>query len=155
MISVGFSGTRLGMSEKQWDMTQQVLYLVSAGDTFSAHHGDCIGADSEFHASCMASQRARVVLHPGPIAELRAMCVGAVSERVALPFLVRNRAIVDAADVLIAAPLELEPQKQGGTWHTIGLARFALKHHLRALYVVGRDGKLLDHTTWNRKVEAR
>jgi hypothetical protein len=152
MISIGFSGTRSGMSEPQWDVVQQVLYLVSSADVFSAHHGDCIGSDAEFHASCMASSRARVILHPGPVASLRAFSVGATSERVALPFLVRNRAIVDASDVLIAAPMEYEPQASGGTWHTIGLARQALRRHLRALYVVGRDGELLDHTSWKEAV---
>lgn len=61
----------------------------------------------------------------------------------------RNAAIVAAAQILIAAPLQDEPQRRGGTWATIGVARRALRDgKLRALYVVGRDGQMLDHSRW-------
>ncbi len=51
--------------------------------------------------------------------------------------------------IMIAAPFENEPQKRGGTWATIGMARRALKAGtLGKLYVVGRGGELLRHEEW-------
>lgn len=124
----------------------QVMYLIrsSRGDMFFvAHHGDCVGADDQFHHLVRRFAAARIVVHPGPVGEMSAHCTG--DERLdPMPHMKRNQAIVNASKVMICAPFEDTPQKRGGTWATIAMAQKALRRGLlNALHVVGRDGQLL------------
>lgn len=149
VIHVGFSGTRHGTTTAQLVKVINVLAMVTHGETaYAAHHGACFGADAEFHAVCMSTSRSRVSLHPCDIPAMRAECCGAFEIMDEMPPLKRNRAIVNASQIMIAAPYENEPQRRGGTQSTIRLAQRMLNFHLRALYVVGREGQLLDHTRW-------
>lgn len=148
-LHIGFTGTRHGMSAEQFHMVRRLIIEASDGEVFFAHHGDCVGADAEFHEICSTlCGQCLVTVHPGPISDLSAGCT--CTERLApQPHMRRNAAIVAASQVMIAAPYESEPQKRGGTWATIGMAVRALKRgSLRTLYVVGRDGVLLDHGAW-------
>ena len=89
------------------------------------HHGDCVGADEQFHDLCEMAG-VPVVLHPPEDDKLRAFCKGAVRVEPPRPFLVRNRVIVDICELLIAAPYEViepAPQRGQGTWSTIRYAR--------------------------------
>lgn len=145
---IGFTGTRFGMTAAQL-ATVRALLAEHAPNGGTAHHGDCVGADAELHELARAAGL-RVVIHPGPPDDLahQAGCAGD-ERREPMTHMRRNRAIVDAADLVIAAPFEDEPQERGGTWKTIEMARKALRRgSLRALYVVGRAGAVLDHTAW-------
>ena len=115
---VGFTGTRVGMTPAQRAALIEALRCMGA-TTF--HHGDCVGADAEAHAAIrIYLPHICIHIHP-PVAEsLRAGCQGDVAHP-PLPYLVRNRQIVAASQLLIAAP-RATPSQRGGTWYTIRYA---------------------------------
>ena len=115
---VAFTGTRRGVTLPQSQALTTWLDRCVRG-TFL--HGDCIGADA------YAAQRARdlgwmVECYPCTIAAKRAYAGGHVIHDPAPP-LVRNRAMVDRCDVLVACPGEAIEQLRSGTWATIRYAR--------------------------------
>lgn len=114
--SVGFSGTRKGMSENQKYAVREVLDGLAA---LTLHHGDCVGADAEAHEIAVACGFLTVA-HPPENPSLRAYC-RTDGKMLPLPYLERDRAIVDATYMLIAAPESATPDK-GGTWYTIRYA---------------------------------
>ncbi len=128
MIHIGFTGTRHGMTDAQRRVVDTVICEIIGGDVclnVSAHHGDCVGADAEFHKIAV-QYGARTVGHL-PIDEaFRARCVFD-EERPPLHHMARNRAIVESADRMIACPHEMFEQKYGGTWATIRMTRKAKK----------------------------
>ena len=116
---VGFTGTRQGMTGFQREVVRKVLLTA-----MEAHHGDCQGADAEFHELATAGG-IETVIHPPEDDKLRAWCRGDMV-LLAKPYLERNKDIVDLVDVLVACPKEAkEPRiKRGsGTWQCIGYAR--------------------------------
>jgi hypothetical protein len=123
MTILGFTGTQHGMTDAQHRGFINVIdwFVASRGEF---HHGDCVGADAEAHAV------ARVRLwfmygHPPSNPSKRAFCAcDALADP--FPYLVRNQAIVDAAEYLIAvprAPEEHTSQRRSGTWFTVRRAR--------------------------------
>lgn len=116
---LGFTGSRWGMSHAQL----AALAGVMTEDWEEVHHGDCVGADAECHALAEAVAL-RTVVHPPSDERLRAFCPGDV----VLPpasYVVRDRAIVAACDVLVACPREAVAVPRSGTWLTINLGRAA------------------------------
>lgn len=136
---VGFTGTRQGMTGLQRDNLSKLL--DGLGDlVHEFHHGDCVGADSQAHdAACKRS--IQIVIHPGNDPKTRAW---RDSDRVAhpRPMLSRNRDIVDASDLLIAAPNTPE-RLHSGTWSTI---RYAIRRGVR-YYILHPDGSLTTTNT--------
>lgn len=129
MIHVGFTGTRFGMSEKQF-FTVLGLMATEGGlfhGAVTGHHGDCVGADSQFHDICRRLE-IRVIGHPPVDQEHRAFC-RFDEERPLLTHMKRNRAIVAESQIMIATPYDpAEPgELVGGTWKTVGMTRKALK----------------------------
>lgn len=126
----GFTGTRAGMT---WAQKQEVRRLLTSAS--SAHHGDCVGADADFHEMCL-ELGVPVFIHPPSDNRQRAFCKGAFMVLKPLPYLARNRIIVDRCEQLIAIPKEQEEPNPGraggGTWMTV---RYARK--------VGRPGHLI------------
>lgn len=117
---VGFTGTRAGMTRKQ-----QAIVRAELVGAEMAHHGDCIGADAQFHAICL-ELGVPVTLHPPTNPKQRAWCQGAAYVMPAKPYLTRNKNIVDISTVLVGAPkehLEPTPARGQGTWSTIRYAR--------------------------------
>lgn len=115
ILSIGFSGTRLGMSDVQKD----TLYKLLAKHDGIFHHGDCIGADAEAH------DIARVLgwtihIHPPIDSRLRAFKNGNSSSQ-PKDYHARNRDIVDGCQYLIACPKSR--QEIGGTWYTINYSK--------------------------------
>ena len=94
------------------------------GNTEEAHHGDCIGADAQFHY--IFNFLVKVMhAHPCDIEKLRANCAADVIHEIKPP-LERNRDIVRSIDILIAAPAQDNEIRRGsGTWATIRYARKA------------------------------
>lgn len=159
---IGFTGTRHGMSTEQRDAVDAIVAEMFGAVT--AHHGLCVGADEEFQAITRV-RGIDVIGHPGPDWPHGDLCARVVCLDVLdpLPHMKRNAAIVAASSIMIAAPHEPEPQPcggtwgtelarpptRGGTWATIGMARKALRAgKLQRLYVVGRNGQLMDHERW-------
>lgn len=115
---VGFTGSRAGMSPGQLAALRVLL-----ADAAEFHHGDCVGADAQAHGIAL-EMGVPIVLHPPSDARLRAYCAGAGMEMPEAPYLVRNRAIVNATDILVAAPDGPE-RVRSGTWATVRYARSA------------------------------
>jgi hypothetical protein len=117
---LGFTGTRQGMTAIQ---KSHFLRIILEGNIEEFHHGDCIGADEQAHdivrqylPSC------RIVIHPPSNLSKRAFLKGDVM-LTPLPYMVRNRAIVDATWELIAAPFSSIEILRSGTWSTVLYAR--------------------------------
>ena len=126
MWQFGFTGTRHGMTPLQRAGVAAILQQVAGTGGFVAHHGDCIGADAEFHDLCRELPQSFIIVHPGPLDDLpnQARRVGD-ERRLPAPHMRRNKNIVKASTVMIAAPFELTQQEHGGTWRTIDMARTA------------------------------
>lgn len=132
---LGFTGTRKGMSTAQRNACADMLKAAS-----EAHHGDCKGADAEFHELALAAD-VPVVIHPPTDPKHRAWCKGAVRVEPEAPYLQRNRAIMRASDIAIGCPaenIEPAPARGQGTWSAI---RFARKRNAGLVVVVLPDGR--------------
>jgi len=120
-MKVGFTGTQEGMSVRQRKKLISVLRALSVPypiDEF--HHGDCIGADKQFHE--IVNDPERTYIHP-PINEVkRAWCYSKHILK-SKPYLDRNHDIVNSTDVLIVAPKTNQEVLRSGTWATL---RYAL-----------------------------
>lgn len=141
-MKLGFTGTRDGMTEPQ---RITVLELIKRFSPREAHHGDCVGADEQFHDLCdqLNPYRAEdiwIVTHPPRLRTLRAFCEGH-EERPAKDYMPRNFDIVDECEVLIIAPKqERKPAKLkgSGTWQTEDYA----ERKRREVYIVYPSGKI-------------
>jgi hypothetical protein len=118
---IGFTGTQLGMTFYQRRKIREQLQLMKPTE---AHHGDCIGADQDFHILCR-ELNIPVVIHPPNIDAKRAFCEGEEVREVKQPkpYLDRNHDIVDASDIILATPAEAHEITRSGTWATIRYAR--------------------------------
>jgi hypothetical protein len=147
-LSIGFTGTRHGMTVEQLRTLEWLLdELARTEPVFAAHHGDCVGADAQFHdllADLTGDHTIHIVVHPGPAYDT-ARQAGRVGHerRDPLPHLMRNHNIVTESTVVIAAPRELDEQR-GGTWATIRMARRAGK----PLAIVHPRGRVLERERW-------
>lgn len=151
IIHIGFTGTRHGMSSEQHArLVLEIDRVVDIDDWFIAHHGDCVGADAEFHAIVRPLPNGQIVIHPGLSSDSLVMagCLGDWN-RPANTYLARNQDIVNESHVMFAAPPTNQMHEYGGTWRTIRMATAALKKgKLRELCVIGRSGQILDHSKW-------
>lgn len=120
-MHVGFTGTREGMTSDQRRAVRDILARLV---TFRvAHHGDCIGADAEFHEA--ARLLYAIHIHPPADDRKRAFCKLRPGDTVTRPkpFLDRNRDIVHASLRMVAGPKEKVEQLHSGTWSTIRYTR--------------------------------
>jgi len=143
MRSIGFTGTRVGMTWRQFRMVSQVLrdYYGSrdlATEKPRIHLGDCLGADMETFA--LAEQLGfHTVGHLPASKEHRAFCSYDEICGAADTYMNRNRHIVQESNTLLAAPKGFEPEQRSGTWATI---RYAGKVG-RLVTVVFPDGLVM------------
>ena len=137
---VGFTGTQSGMTKQQ---AASCRGLLNYGGVRVIHHGDCIGADAEFHhlfiklrntgdtylrdGKVVHGWDGEIVIHPPNHAGKRAFCTAPktfkLTELPSKPYLERNEDIVAESDWLIACPKESEETLRSGTWATIRDAR--------------------------------
>ncbi len=136
MIVYGFTGTRHGMTLPQM---VSVLDLLWENTVTELHHGMCMGADTQAHYLAKVLEIS-CHKHPGP--NKSGFCDGGISYEV-LPFLERNRIIVDRSSGLIAAPQHYEKPEShpGGTWYTY---QYALDTN-KITYLVLPDGEIKCH----------
>jgi ribA/ribD-fused uncharacterized protein len=133
-MRIGFTGTRHGMNDCQLLTLKRVIGGVDSVE--SVHHGDCVGADCQFHQTCR-ERSFSVVLHPPIQQQNRAWCSGASAIRPSLGYLQRDHQIVDESDILIATPDGIE-KLRSGTWATV---RYARKCNLPIL-IIRPDGNV-------------
>lgn len=115
---IGFTGSRTGMSVNAYKKLQEFL---NANEIIEGHHGDCIGADTTFHRE-LEQRNVKIVIHPPDNDQLRAFNNSQYMMPVK-PYLMRNKDIVKACDVLIAFPSQYVELLKSGTWSTIRYAR--------------------------------
>ena len=133
-MRIGFTGTRRGMTQWQMQQLEKVLawLTISAamqGETRQFHHGGAVGADTQADGIAFA-YCCGVTVHPCPGVVASWIIRGVAQfnghdvemEEVFDP-LVRNRHIVYAVDVLIAAPFGDVEVARSGTWATIRYAQ--------------------------------
>lgn len=120
-MEVGFTGTKIGTSDPQLG---SLIEIVEGLDFEKAHHGDCLGADEEFHVILRTvAEHIKITGHIPDDSSQRALC-DFDEERDPYPYLVRNHHIVDASDLMIACPNGTKEIRRGsGTWATIRYAR--------------------------------
>ena len=114
----GFSGSREGLTPQQHKLLRTIVYSQLI---FRAHHGCCIGADLIFH-NIVKEEGIRVVAHPPINPSKRAHCI-ADEVRFPLPYLDRNKELVNESDILIACPNSKDENIRSGTWQTIRYAK--------------------------------
>lgn len=128
-VQVGFTGSQKGMTPAQ---RVRLYALLGELGTTDLHHGDCIGADHQAHLLAGVQDVIRLHVHPPKVKAKRAFCFGYAMYD-PKDYLVRNRHIVDATEVLIAAPAEMTEQMRGGTWMTV---RYARKQGKRVIIIL-------------------
>lgn len=120
-MKVGFTGTQKGMTK--WQSAKFLSWLMdTCPDEF--HHGCCIGADEQ--AAGFARIFSNLVVGHPPIKQDKVSHPSLVCSHETRPrqeYLVRNRAIVDETDMLVATPGTFKEIKRSGTWATIRYAR--------------------------------
>lgn len=146
LVKVGFTGTRNGMTDAQVSSVVDTLILLAGSGLKEAHHGDCVGADEEFHVAVRTIDGGvKIVGHPPINSSLRARC-DFDEERPPQAYLVRNMDIVSDATAMITAPSG--PGGKGGTWFTINRARLIG----RPLRIVWPDGSFNDENGFAGKL---
>ena len=134
-LTIGFTGTQLGMTIEQSDAVKRIVKELR-NNIEEVGHGDCIGADAEFHKIAMEF-KIPVILHPPIKDDKRAFCKGYIESFPKKDYLVRNRDIVDNSDVLLATPKSSSEEVRSGTWATI---RYALKKK-KLVIIIFPNGK--------------
>ncbi len=131
-MKVGFTGTRRGMSQYQFERI--AAFIDEHDDITEFHHGDCVGADAEAHDIFEAIDGCTIVIHPPKAFRHRAFkheryffISGKMRLHKPLPYLERNHALVDATDMLVATPFEDKEIRRSGTWATIRYAQLVDK----------------------------
>jgi hypothetical protein len=133
-LVVGFTGTQVGMTDKQ---KRTFKDLIPELNPSVFRHGDCIGADEQAHKVVRKHTHAQIIVHPPDKVDKRAFCEGDKVLAVK-PYLNRNHDIVDDSDLLIACPREFKEQLRSGTWATIRYARSKRK----PVYIIWPDGTM-------------
>ena len=139
-MDVGFTGTRKGLSEKQRKTLISQIETFKENESILGYHGDCIGADAEFH-EILVNFGFHIVIYPPFKDDFRAFCdTGTFIIKEPKSYFERNRLIVNDCDLLIACPFmenetDLENYK-GGTQYTI---EYALTRNKKVI-IIYRDG---------------
>ncbi len=134
MTVLSFTGTRRGLTHEQRSALGRLLVEI---DPSIAAHGDCVGADAEFH-DLAAEMAITIWLFPGDDPRQRAFCAKGLITMQAEPAppLDRNRVIVDNGEALVACPGGRHEEMRSGTWATV---RYARKRG-KKLWIVWPDG---------------
>lgn len=138
-MKIGFTGTQKGMTMEQKGAVHYILWEYRPEEI---HHGDCIGADAEFHKMAKVV-KIHTVIHPPIKKEKRAFCEGD-EYRPEQHYIIRNHQIVDETSVLIAAPKSNNEELRSGTWATI---RYAMGKKGVEVNIVWPNGHI---STWNK-----
>ena len=134
-MKIGFTGTQNGMTEAQIvSVTDTLLWL----DKLEFHYGDCLGADVQ--AAEIAKEQGYIIVGHPPINEYKRAFFFNNMTRTAKTFIERNHDIVDAVEVLIAAPKTAREQHRSGTWATI---RYAKRNDVKII-IINPDGSTIE-----------
>lgn len=122
-IIIGFTGTRNGLNEEQ---IKQIKLILDKYDNITVRHGDCIGADTDFHNLCLEyknKKNIKIQIHPPNDPKLRKYNKADIL-MLEKPYLERNLDIIIGCNFLIGCPFDKNNEKiRSGTWYTIRQAR--------------------------------
>ena len=136
-MKVTFTGTRKGMTPFQRELVRRLLEQLKPEYAF---HGDCIGADAEFHDEVRRlCQNCHIIGFPCHFDSQRAF-KDCDSLELPAPPLERNGRMVEEATVVIACPGEDHEVLRSGTWATIRRARKCPT--VRRYFVIGPTRKI-------------
>lgn len=139
---IAFTGTREGMSAKQ---VTAVLSLMKELQPELVYHGDCIGADTDFHNICILLRGNRT--NPGyPKLHLFPSNRSTRAHNEDYDFiepqqdpLVRDKDMAKRCDRMIACPKEFKEVLRSGTWTT---RRYGIAAN-KIIYTFLPDGSLI------------
>jgi len=146
---ISFTGTRAGMTPQQ---LERVKALMTEYKPDSICHGDCVGADEQFHELAVLWGIKHVSIRPGHDRRgrtpTRAHChLSGLTQSLGVectvyepaPYLGRDGIIAGEGDLLIATPKGYNEEWRGsGTWSTI---RQAARHY-KPVCIVYPDGSV-------------
>lgn len=143
MTTIGFTGTRHGMSVRQKHrLCRELTPLLTQDSRARFLEGDCVGADEEAAALAkFIDARTCVIALPGPGMTMRAYAPADEVRPIKTHF-ARNRDIVKECAVLLACPGEMTEQARGGTWYTINYAKKVGK----PVRILWPDGSMTYHS---------
>ena len=146
IIRGAFTGTRADMTPRQASTVQRV-YEKNIGLTH-LYHGGCHGADRTAHRLMLDTDVEEFNIYPSNVEQVewaqlevdrtvREYHKAVFIHNIDAP-LRRNRRMVDATVVLVAAPrtLSYDEERRSGTWATIRYAR----HLGKPIYIVWPNG---------------
>ena len=139
-MRLGFSGTQKGMTPAQKAAVKKIVIDLAPSEV---HHGDCVGADYEFHQIVKEVERElgieiRKVGHP-PVKQSRRAFCDFDEECEPRDYLDRNTDIAFDTDALLAAPKADVETQRSGTWSTVRRAR----SKGNPIFVVPPDGNVM------------
>ena len=132
-VHLGMTGTRDGMTK---EAKVSFCKFLEGQEITEGHHGDCKGADTDFHSE-LEKRKIRIVVHPPTNSKARSFCKGAKICK-PKPYLVRNCTIVEATEMLVAFPPTKKEILRSGTWSTI---RYAKKKR-RKIIIFHKEGSV-------------
>lgn len=124
-MKIGFTGTQDGMSVNQKRELYKHLCDLRMFEVHEFHEGDCIGADAEslLYVARLKQAGHTITTHAHPPTDQKKRAfIRTDYVYPPEPYLIRNRRIIDATDILIAAPKSDEEELREGTWATIRYA---------------------------------
>lgn len=135
---IGFTGTRKGLTPAQKTRLQEGFQRLAnhANGIWRLHHGDCVGADATAHQLAKAIG-GQIEIWPPINPKYRAWCENADKVNEPDKYLTRNKHIVNASSLLVAATGG-EEELRSGTWSTI---RYA-KEQNKLTYAVFPNGEM-------------
>ena len=141
LMSMGVTGSRYRPGSDQLHGFGGVLVALLWRGVWEFRHGACVGADEEMAARSSA-RGLWTVAHPPINERLLSSRALEVSDELedADEYLARNRAIVDAVDVLVALPRRFVEERRSGTWATVRYSRQVLT----PVVIVWPDGTVDD-----------
>lgn len=120
-LKIGITGTRKGGSMYQVFLLDTILERVIPEQS-EVHHGDCVGFDAQAHTLALR-RNIPITIHPPTILINRAYCTPCSVLKDEEGYRQRNHNIVDACDILVAAPLtDKQAGVRSGTWMTMRYA---------------------------------
>jgi hypothetical protein len=144
---LGFTGTQASMSFQQKNVVK--AYLLS-NNISEVHHGDCIGADADFHDIVRkVKEETKIIIHPPDIDVKRAF-KDADKILDAKPYLDRNRDIVNNCDTLLVCPKTFSKELRSGTWATY---RYALKQKTKLILIIWPNGEMEPNINYETEEE--
>lgn len=121
ITNLGFTGTQHGATRAQMTKVAELL-TGELMPEHALHVGDCVGADEQAAWLAWALQ-VLVVGHPPDKGDKRAFFPHYFATFDPLPYLARNRELVETCDALIACPQTAREELRSGTWATVRHAR--------------------------------